>query len=187
MRTFLILVLISLLLGACAPAVDVVALASTAQSIAATGVVATLRAMPTNTPLPSATFTATLEPTGTATAVVTQGATATSTNAQAVAQGTLISNLPTEVSATDKADKSDATSPLLLQNNSGQTVWLIIEAPVYLEYRFSDSMLILVPQGVYHYRAYIGENGPYEGTFSIGNQDKHTLIFSANKVTFQKP
>jgi hypothetical protein len=187
MRSLLIFVLISLLLGACAPEVDGVALASTAQSIAATGVAGTLTAMPTNTSLPSATLTATFEPTAIATALSALDATTTSTSTQPSLQGTLASGLPTEVSATDQADKNDATSPLLLQNNSGQTVWLIIEAPVYLEYRFSDSMLILVPRGVYHYRAYIGEKGPYEGTFSIGNQDKHTLIFSANKVTFQKP
>jgi len=101
--------------------------------------------------------------------------------------GTLVNSLPTAVSSTERADKTDNRTTVLLQNNSDEVIWLIIDSPIYLEYRFSASFAILLPQGVYHYRAWIGGKGPYEGNFHIGNQDKHTMIFSLGKVQFQGP
>ncbi len=159
-------------------------LAATAQPVIATGVALTLQALPTNTPLPSFTPTPTLPPTETLTPTLSASSPTSSTPA---AQGTLANALPTALSATEKADKSDNSTVVLLQNNSGQEVWLIIDSPVYLEYRFSDSFTILLPVGVYHYRVWIGAKGPFEGTFRIGNHDKHTMTFSAGKVQFQGP
>jgi hypothetical protein len=74
-----------------------------------------------------------------------------------------------------------------LQNNTDQVIWFIIDSPIYLEYRFSDSFGILIGNGDYHYRAYLGSKGPIEGNFHVGNQDKHTITFTAGKVIFQGP
>jgi hypothetical protein len=183
MRRFLFPLLTALALTSCsAPSSE--QLAVTAQQIVATGVALTLQALPTNTAPPSPTPTLTLLPTETPRPALP---TSSSTITVPAAQGTLANALPTELSATEKADKSDNSTLVLLQNNSGKEVWLIIDSPVYLEYRFSDSFTILLPVGVYHYRVWIGEKGPLAGTFRIGNHDKHTMIFSAEKVQFQGP
>lgn len=170
-------------LPACsAPSFD--QLAATAQHIAATGVALTLQALPTSTPIPSVTHTLTAQPSATAAA---PQSTLTPTATQLAGQGTQANELPTALSATEKADKSDNSTVLFLQNNTDQVIWLIIDSPIYLEYRFSDSFAILLPIGEYHYRVWIGENGPREGRFRIGNHDKHTMIFSAGKVQFLGP
>ena len=101
--------------------------------------------------------------------------------------GTQVNALPTAVSAEDQANKSDSQTYLLLQNNSDQVIWFIIDSPIYLEYRFSDTFGFLISQGDYHYRAYIGSKGPIEGSFHVGNQDKHTITFTSGKVLFQGP
>jgi hypothetical protein len=163
---------------------DPASLAATVEQIAATWVAATLTSAPTATSSPSATFTATQRPTQTATLAITE---VTATQTAATVAGTLVNEIPTAVSGEDRADKSDNQTYLLLQNNSDQVIWLIIDSPIYLEYRFSDSFGILISQGDYHYRVYIGSKGPIEGNFHIGNQDKHTMVFSAGKVNFQGP
>ncbi len=172
-------------LAACAPAVSAESLAATAQHFAATGVAQTLTAAPTHTPLPTAIPSDTPTPTPSASPSETPNLPTETPAAQL--QGTLINLLPTPVSGTAQSDKQDNQTPLLLQNNSSQNIWLIIEGSTYFEYRFSDTMLILLPEGEYHYTAYIGQKGPFEGNFDLRNEDKHTLIFSAGKVTFQKP
>ncbi len=183
MRRILFLVIpITLAVAACSP-LSSEELAATAQPVIATGIALTLQALPTNTPLPTFTPTRTLTPTETLAPTLPESSPASTP----AAQGTLANTLPTALSATEKADKSDNSTVVLLQNNSGQEVWLIIDSPVYLEYRFSDSFTILVPVGVYHYRVWIGAKGPFEGTFRIGNHDKHTMTFSAGKVQFQGP
>jgi hypothetical protein len=163
-------------------------LAATAQGVIETGVVLTVAAAPTQTMPPSATYTATLEPTATPQATQAEVASATATTAvQPAGQGTQISDLPTAVSAQDVENSNDNRAPVLLQNNTEQTVWVVLDGPIYLEYRFSDTMLILLERGEYDYRVWIGDKGPLQGSFRIGNQDKHTLVFSANKVQFFGP
>lgn len=182
-RIIFSLLLFAFMLAACsAPGMD--ELAATAQHVAATGVALTLQAMPTATPLPSATHTPTLQPSPTVTPLQ---ATVSATVTPFSGEGTLANNLPTEISATEMADKSDNSTVLYLQNNTDEVIWLIIDSPTYLEYRFSDSFAILLPVGEYHYRVWIGGKGPREGTFRIGNHDKHTLSFSAGKVQFFGP
>ena len=155
-----------------------------AAEMAETGVAQTLMALPTNTTLPSPIFTSTPLPTQTQTPTLLA---ATQTATLFTASGTLVNALPSPVSATEQADKSDAQTYLLLQNNTDQVIWFIVDSPIYLEYRFSDSFGLLIGNGDYHYRAYIGSKGPIEGSFHIGNQDKHTITFTAGKVIFQGP
>jgi hypothetical protein len=177
MRFIAIIVLLSL--AACsAPSAE--QLQATAQQIAATGVAQTLEAIPTNTQPPTATNTP--QPTATPQPTEVVLSTATSTAAVAVGSGTQVSQLPTEPSIAEADDRTDSRTPLLLQNNTDQIIWLIVDSPVYFEYRFSDSFLILVERGDYHYRAWVGNKGPFEGNFRIGSQDKHLMIFSNNKV-----
>lgn len=175
------LVFVFLLAACSAPNPD--QLAATVQHIAATGVQLTLQALPISTLIPSATFAATMQPSATAATLAAVAPTAT----QFAGQGTLANGLPTELSATEKANKSDNSTVLFLQNNTDEVIWLIIDSPTYFEYRFSDSFAILLPIGEYHYRVWIGDKGPHEGTFRIGNHDKHTMIFSAGKVQFLGP
>jgi hypothetical protein len=183
MRRFLFFLLLTAFALAACSAPSPEQLAATAQQMVATGVALTLEALPSNTSLPTADPTPTLTP---ETLAPTFSASSPTISSPA-AQGTLANVLPTELSATEKADKSDNSTVVLLQNNSGQEIWLIIDSPIYLEYRFSDSFTILLPVGVYDYRVWIGKKGPFEGTFRIGNHDKHTMIFSAGKVQFQGP
>lgn len=172
-------------LSSCAPAAPSAnQLHATAEQIAATSVALTLDAWPTVTQQPSTTTTPTQQPSATNTETAQSLASNTSTF---VAVDTLANNAATQISATDLADKSDKSTPVKLQNNTDQNIWLSIEGGGYWEYQFSDSLVILLPLGDYHYRAWIGDSGPYVGDFHIGNPDKHTLVFSNGKVTFQGP
>lgn len=161
-------------------------LAATAQVIVETGVVLTVQAAPTQTLLPTATYTATVQPTATTAPTLAEEPALTATLVPA-GQGTQISLLPTAVSAADVENSNDNRAPVLLQNNTDKNIWLVLDGPVYIEYRFSDTFLILLDRGEYDYRVWIGDNGPIVGSFRIGNQDKHTMIFSANKVQFFGP
>jgi hypothetical protein len=182
MRFIATLILFSL--TACsAPSLE--QLQATAQQIAATGVAQTLQALPTNTLPPTATNTA--EPTATQQATATPQTTATATVAAVSVNGTQVSQLPTKPAFAEADDRTDSRTPVLLQNNTDQIIWVVLDGPVYAEYRFSDTFLILLEHGDYHYRAWIGSKGPFEGNFRLVNQDKHLLIFSANKVQFIGP
>lgn len=179
------LLLLALLLASCA-APNQAQLIATAEQIAGTGVARTIEAQPSMTSLPSAMHTPTHQPS--ATAQFTASVSASSPTPAPQANGTLVNELPTAVSGTQAADKSDSRTALLLQNNTDEIIWLILEGTnYYVEYRFSDSFLILVPQGEYHYRVWMGSKGPIKGSFRIGNQDKHTMFFSPGKVRVEGP
>ncbi len=185
-RYFIVLIAFLFILVSCGPAApSLEEIQTTAESLAATGVAQTLAALPTNTLEPTSTLTSTTEPSATST--IAELATATPTSSGFVASGTQANVAPTTVSATELANKKDNSTAVKLQNNTDQIIWIIIEGPGYWEYRFSDSFVILLPLGEYHYRAWIGDNGPYEGNFHIGNPDKHTFVFSNGKVDFQGP
>lgn len=176
MRSSLIALTLALLfaLAACGPSPEDVA--ATAQSVAATDIVLTQAALPSDTP--SSTPTDTPEPTATATEppapTDTQAPTATNT---VVVAGPA----PTATFIEGK------TAPLLLDNQTDQIVWLVIDAPIYFELRFSDRQLVTMPWGSYHYSAWIGDKGPYTGNFRINNDDKYTLVFQNNKVIVLTP
>jgi hypothetical protein len=185
-RYFIVLSIILFFLVSCGPAApSLQELQTTADSLAATGVAQTLAAIPTDMLEPTATLVPTLEPSPTT--IVAAPVTSSPTPSGFVASGTQANVAPTTVSATELANKKDNSTAVKLQNNTDQIIWIIIEGPGYWEYRFSDSFVILLPLGQYHYRAWIGDNGPYEGNFHIGNPDKHTFVFSNGKVDFQGP
>lgn len=173
---------ISLLIASCAPGFSAEDLHATALQLAGTGVALTLTALPSNTipptttetPIPSSTITAseTAVPTDTATFAPTW---------------TPFGQFQPTDFATDKADKADQNAPLLLQNNSGETITFILLSPVYQEYEFSKNMTLILPEATYTYRAWIGNKGPMNGTFSITNGDKHVLIFYEDKIHFSTP
>jgi hypothetical protein len=48
-------------------------------------------------------------------------------------------------------------------------------------------MTLILPEAQYTYRAWIGDEGPFNGTFSITNGDKHVLTFNADKIHFSTP
>lgn len=161
---------------------------STAQVIAATGIPLTLTAMPSDTEAP----TATPQPSATS-APVSPSPTETVTDSPTVPPPTY---LPTwtpyglsdaDTFATNQADKADLNAPLFLENKTEEEIHFILLSPRYQEYLFSGSMSLILPEGQYTYRAWIGNKGPINGTFSITNGDKHVLTFHADKIHFATP
>ncbi len=87
----------------------------------------------------------------------------------------------------NKTDKQDQNAPLLLDNESGEEIHFIILSPVYADYTFTANMSLILQEGTYKYRAWIGDKGPINGSFSITNGDKHVLIFYKDKIHFSTP
>ena len=78
-------------------------------------------------------------------------------------------------------------APLLLENKSGEEIQFILLSPQYQEYVFKGNMTLIVPEGRYSYRAWMGNQGPFNGSFSITNGDKHVLTFYTDKIHFSTP
>lgn len=163
-----------LLLSACGPSPE--AVAATAQALAGTQIAATQTAQPTNTPQPTATPTATASATETAPPSETPLPSPSPTPTLA---------LPT-VSATPWINPSK-TAPLRFENNSGEEIFVILQGPNYGEYRFTKSWNLTSQWGDYSYLLWIGNEGPYAGSFVINNADKHTLVIETDKVHFLGP
>jgi hypothetical protein len=163
-------------------------LQATAQDMASTSIVLTLAAMPTNTVAPSATVqpsaTATLEPTLTPSQATTE-----TSSPYPTSQVTATSYGQLSGSDFDEAqdNKTDQNAPLGLVNNSGEDIRFILLSPIYGEYEFSGNMTLILPEGQYTYRAWIGNKGPFSGSFSITNGDKHVLTFHSDKIHFATP
>lgn len=161
-------------------------LQATVQQLAATGMALTLTALPTHTPLPtstpepSATSEPSLTPTETATATPTPRPTFQPT-------ATLYGQAQSTDFADSKDNKADQNAPLLLDNQSGEQIHLIIDSPIYGDYSFTGNMSLILPEASYHYRAWIGNKGPLSGNFAITNGDKHVLTFFENKIHFSTP
>lgn len=163
---------------------------ATVQQVAATGIALTLTALPTATLLPSDTATATpLPPTATPQPSAFPSDTA-------IAYPTVATYWPTwtpygQQEATDfidnKTDKVDKNAPLLLDNESGEEIHFIILSPVYADYTFTHSFSLILSEGTYQYRAWIGKRSPINGSFSITNGDKHVLTFYKDKIHFSTP
>lgn len=168
------LLLVSLLLAACGGPSQA-DIAATAEGLAATGLAQTAAAIPTDTP--TAIPTDTPEPSPTFTEAPTDTATLAPSDTPAP-----VVELPTPT-----WQAPSKTAPLRLQNNSGEEVLLIILSPVYQEIRFKSSRVLTFDWGTYSYRLWIGGDGPYVGTFSITNDDKHTLVIEQDKVYFLVP
>lgn len=163
-----------LFLTACGPSPEDIA--ATAQSLAETGIALTQAAAPTDTP----TSTPTDSPEPTATATETPVPTETQAPS-ATATATVQAAAPTATFVEGR------TAPLLLDNQTDEIVWIVIDAPIYYELRFDDPQLVTVPWGDFHYSVWIGEQGPYSGEFRINNKDKHTLVIEPGKVKFLGP
>lgn len=162
---------------------------ATVQSLASTQMVVLLTSLPTNTPLPTATFTDTPLPSPTQVPTEEPSNTATSVPQTPVVLSTVTTlgfTDPTQF-AEDKNNKSDFNAPLVLDNQSGEEIHLIILSPQYGDYVFTKNMTLILPEATYTYRAWIGNKGPFNGSFSITNGDKHILIFRANNINFSRP
>lgn len=159
---------------------------ATAHDLAATGIVQTLAAMPTNTTLPSATplptNTATHEPTLTPSEAVSS----TSTFPPAP----IVTVTPFGQSGNfdqDKDDKTDKNAPLVLVNASSEhTVKFALLTPYYTEYEFNSGLSLILPEGEYAYRVWVDKK-IMNGTFRITNGDKHVLTIRDDKVNFATP
>jgi hypothetical protein len=164
---------------------------ATVQSMAATQMVVILTSLPSNTPPPTATATDTPlpSPTTAPTLLPTESPSATPLTAVAtfLPTATLFGNANPTDFAEDKANKDDLNAPLLLDNQSGEEIHLIILTPVYGDYVFTKNMSLIMPEGTYTYRSWIGEKGPLSGSFSITNGDKHVLIFRTGNINFSRP
>lgn len=182
-RTHTILIAITVLLAACGPAgPSVEQIDATAQHFAATGVALTLTAWPTNTALP----TETPEPTSTPlpSDTSTPEPTATATFAPT---WTPFGQLESTDFGTAQADKADKNAPLVVQNNTGESVQFFLLSPFYQEYQLANSMTIILPEGSYSFRYWVGNQSPRSGSFNITNGDKHVLTLYEDKYHFATP
>jgi hypothetical protein len=146
----------------------------TVQVMAATQIVGTQRALPTNTQPPPVTLTPPTKPTETPVPTATTEPTLTETSTRVPASPTAWFN-PNE------------TAPLRFDNKSGENIFAVLSGTVYGEYSFSDSWNLTTPWGDYSYLIWIGDEGPYGGSFTITNRDKYTLVIETDKVHMVGP
>lgn len=176
-------------LAACASAPSVEEIHATAQQMASTSIVLTVAAIPsdtavpseTPTQIPSSTFTveSSAQPTGTQTLVPVSPTTPLPT-------ATNYGQMSGSAQETAWADKDDKNAPLMLKNNSGEEIHLILLSPVYQEYTFTSNMTLILPENTYTYRVFVGDKA-FSGSFSITNGDKHALVFYEDRVRFGVP
>lgn len=168
-----------LTLAACAPGAEV-GLESTAVARAATWVAGTqtaefeTRIEPSNTPAPPATTSesATLAP--------TQTTEPTTASTPTLASETLS---PTGTPPSDPSNNA----LLRFENNTDGVVFVLLDGPIHGEFSFSDSWNLPLPRGDYTYSVWIGDDGPYAGSFTLTNADKHTLRINTDQVRLLGP
>ncbi len=185
-----VLVLCAFFLTACVPSGPSEAeVQASAQALAASWL-QTEAAIPSATPLPSNTPepSPTSPPSNTPEPAPTESA----TPAPAQSDGAYITVTPfgymePNQMASAQANKDDQNAPLVLVNRTEDEIRLQLLTPIYQEYTFTHTMTLIVPEGSYTYRAWIGGKGPRNGSFSITNGDKHELIFRENQINFSVP
>ncbi|MCW5877362.1 MAG: hypothetical protein KIS80_00670 [Anaerolineales bacterium] len=183
---FRAIVLCALFLSACAPSGPSEAeLHASAQALAASwleteAAIPTATAAPSDTPEPSPTS----APSETAEPTLTESPTLSPAAFNTVTPFGFME--PSQL-ASAQANKDDQNAPLVLANRTDEEIRLQLLTPVYQEYTFTRTMIIIVPEGTYTYRAWIGGKGPRNGSFSITNGDKHELIFRENQINFSVP
>jgi hypothetical protein len=189
-RSPLLFLLLTLLLVSCGPAaLSAEQIQQTAQVMVDTGIPLTLTALPTNTslptatPQPTATFTSTASPSPSTTVTIMTSPLLPA----AIATWTPYGQSESGALETAQTDKADANAPLSLQNQSGEDIQFILVSPVYQEYAFGGNMTLILSEGQYSYRAWIGNDGPFSGSFAITNGDKHVLTFFSDKIHFSTP
>ena len=170
LRTLAILACLAALVAACGP--TPADLDATAQALAADYIAQTEAARPTETQVPTATSTtppsATPPPSETLPPTLTPSPTFP----------------PATITPTLDPKRS---APLRFQNDSGYNVYVTLTGAMYGEYAFSDSNIVMVAWGTYNYRVWINGADLYEGSFTINNLDKYTLVIAPNKVHFLGP
>jgi hypothetical protein len=187
-RYFFLSIVISLgvALSACAPAgLTPEQVQATANDIAATSVVLTLTALPTNTVAPTATPLPSATPSPMDTATSEPSATAT-TEPIFIATSTPYGQLDPTQFTTAQADKNDKNAPLLMENHTDEEVTIVITSPIYQEYTIKKTMIIILDENTYTYQVTVG-NKTLVGSFSITNGDKHVFSVYADKVHFSTP
>ena len=185
-KSIVILLLAGILLTACAadelspPEIE-----ATAEVVAATYVAETLEAMPTETLVPSPTPepTETSPPLPTPTTIPTETLVPTATEFVPSPTPTMvqITLTPTPFVAAWKV------APLKFINNSGEQVLFIFTNPEYIEYRIDKILKEEIYYGTWYYVAYIGDEGPYRGTFVVQNIDKHEIVIEKDKIRIIRP
>ncbi len=160
---------------------------ATVEQVAATGIVLTLTALPSGTFVPSNTPTVTLQPTSTPMPTILPTDTITPFPVIYAPTWTPYGQQQATDFIDSKTDKVDKNAPLLLDNESGEEIHFIILTPVYADYTFTKSFSLILAENTYQYRAWIGKLGPFNGSFSITNGDKHVLTFYKDKIHFSTP
>jgi hypothetical protein len=159
---------------------------ATAHDLAATGIVQTLTAMPTNTLLPSATPV----PTSTATPEPSLNPSETATSVPTLPPAPIATVTPFGQSGNfdeDKDNKADNNAPLALVNASSEhTVKFALLTPYYTEYEFNSGLSLILAEGEYTYRVWVDKK-VMNGTFRITNGDKHVLTIRDDRVNFATP
>jgi hypothetical protein len=150
------------------------------ESLAKTAVVQTQTAAPTDIVDPTASNTA--RPTASDTAVPVDTNTATATHTF-----TPLPFIKTATASITPELKGGRNAPLRFENKTDEIILVVLPSHNNDQYAFSDSWNLYTPFGEYEYIAWIGDDGPYVGTFRINNIDKHTLTFSDGKVKFHYP
>jgi hypothetical protein len=171
---FNLLCCLTLLVTACGPNPD--DLAATAQALADQYLAGTQTAAWSLSPTSSPTSTNTPAPSPTATPLPTQTFTPSPSPSATFPPPTITPTLDPKRSA-----------PLLFQNKTDGNVYVILTGAMYGEYAFSDSNIVMVPWGTYNYRVWIDGVDLHEGSFTINNLDKYTLVIEPDKVHVLTP
>ena len=184
LRLIGVLLFLAALIAACGPTPT--DLDASAQALAADYIAQTEAARPTETQVPTATSTTppTATPPPTETALPSATGSLSETNSESLPQASSPTFPPATITPTLDPKRS---APLRFQNDSGYNVYVILTGAMYGEYAFSDSNIVMVAWGTYNYRVWINGADLYEGSFTINNLDKYTLVIAPNKVHFLGP
>ncbi len=172
-RLIIIIAAISLLLAACkAEESDIQA---TSETLAHTMVAETQAAQPTESPEPTQANTSAPSPTSknTSTATPTSAPTNTIT--------------PEFIPSETPWFNANRTARLRFENNTDETIFIILSGTYYVTYNFQTSWNMDIPWGSYNYSVYIGKSSEHSGSFTITNADKHIMVISEGKVRFKYP
>ncbi len=125
---------------------------------------------------PSETPTATAEPSATP----TEAPTATETLVYVAPTSAFTPTVPF-------TEAGGAKSRVHLQNDTDETITLTINGSVYVQYVFDTTFNIYLGRGDYSVMAFIGNDGPYVGSFTITNLDKYTIEFDPGRMKIHLP
>lgn len=175
-KFFIAITLLTMLLASCGLTESEAA--ATSQALAEISLAETMAAEPTETSRPSQTSTLTASVTSTTRPTDPPSETPTQT------PGPIIKR-PTASMAPKLGGGRNA--PLRFDNRTDEEILVIFPSHNYDQYLFTNSWNLRTPFGDYEYIIWIGNNGPFVGSFRINNIDKHILTFTEGKVKFHYP